>query len=94
MSLTRQDTPRAELRILISTKSKYQFESATKKTPQGLEKSMGMKRLACIVGEHHEPNEAGYPEGRTPYFDFNKIKIPVRVSNKKRPRRVLKKVWA
>lgn len=55
---------------------------------------MVLTRLVCIVGEHHEPNEAGYPEGRTPYFDFNKIKIPVRVSNKKRPRRVLKKVWA
>lgn len=38
---------------------------------------VGMKRLACIVGERHEPNEAGYPTGRTPYFDFNKIKIQV-----------------
>lgn len=57
-------------------------------------KKMVLTRLACIVGEHHEPNEAGYPVGRTPYFDFSRIKIPVRVSNKKRPRRVLKKVWA
>lgn len=46
---------------------------------------MVLTRLVCIVGEHHEPNEAGYPEGRTPYFDFNKIKYQFESATKKDP---------
>ena len=41
---------RVELRSLILSKSNYQFESTTKKTPQGLIKNLGMKRLELPRG--------------------------------------------
>ena len=42
---------------------------------------MGSEGLACIVGERHEPYEAGYPEGRTRHI-FPTEKYEVRAYNK------------
>ena len=45
-----------------------------------------MKRLSCIVGEQHEPYEAGCPQGKTPYI-LPTAKYIVRVNNKKDTRK-------